>query len=88
MNLAVIRLKLHSTVFGLRVHFSVPTSLWGGRKALLRTVGRELCVVAVKAAAREDLGRADELPAFIDPATFRLDDRLAWEFPATKLESN
>ena len=26
MNLAVIRLKLHSTVFGLRDHFSVPTT--------------------------------------------------------------
>jgi hypothetical protein len=85
--LAVIRLKLHSSVFGLRDHFSVPTNLWGGRKALLRTVGRELSVVAVKA-AREALGRADELPAFVDPAIFRLDDRLAWEFPAMKLESN
>ena len=27
MNFAVIRLKLHSTVFGLRDHLSVPTSL-------------------------------------------------------------
>jgi hypothetical protein len=90
MNLAVIRLKLHSIVFGLRDHFSVLTSLWGGRKALLRTVGRELSVVAVPSlkAAREALGRADELPAFKDPAIFRLNDWLAWEFPATRLESN
>ena len=81
MNLAVIRLKLHSTVFGLRDH------LWGGRKALKRTVGRELSVVAVKA-AREALGTADELLAFVDPVIFRLDDWLAWEVPAMKLESN
>ena len=51
MNLAVIRLKLHSTVFRLCDH------LWGGRKALRRTVGgRELSVVVVKA-AREASGR-------------------------------
>ena len=54
---------------------------------LLRTVNRELSVVAVKT-AREILGRADDLPAFIDPAIFRLNDWLAWQFPAMKLESN
>ena len=88
MYFAVIRLKLHSTVFGSRDHFSVPTSLWGGRKALLRTVSRELSVVEVVKAAQEALGRADELPAFVDPAIFRLNDRLAREFPAMKLESS
>jgi hypothetical protein len=90
MNLAVIRLKLHSTVLGLRDHFSVRTSLWGGRKALLRTVGRELSGVAASVkAAREALVNTDELPAFVDPspANFWLNDRLAWEFPAI-LESN
>ena len=87
MNLAVIRLKLHSAVFGLRDHFSVSTRLWGGRNALLRTVGRDLSVVAVTA-AREALGRANELPAFVDPAIFRLNGWLAWEVPAVKFESN
>jgi hypothetical protein len=46
-----------------------------------------LSVVTVKA-AQEALGRADDLPAFIDSAIFWLNDWLAWEFPAIKLESN
>ena len=90
MKLAVICLKLHLTVFGLHDHLSVPTSFWGGQKALLRIVSRELSVVnrelsvvaASVSAAQEALGRADEFPAFVDPAIFWLNDRLAWEFPA------
>ena len=73
MNLAVIRLMLHSTVFGI----------FRSNKPLGRLKG-----ASEESRSRVALGRADELPALIDPEIFWLNDRLAWELPAMKFESN